>query len=70
MGRILTKEEFMESMASAVEDQELEEREKEMPAEKENTEIEQEPEKKECSKAQEEADKEKRSGGNGTEKGR
>jgi len=46
MGRILTKEEFMESMASAVEDQELEEREKEMPAEKENTEIEQEPEKK------------------------
>lgn len=46
MGRILTKEEFMESMASAAEDQELEEREKEMPADEENTEIEQEPEKK------------------------
>lgn len=46
MGRILTKEEFMESMASAAEDQELEEREKEMPAEKEKTEIEQEPETK------------------------
>ena len=46
MGRILTKEEFMESMASAAEDHELEEREKEMSAEKEKTEIEQEPETK------------------------